>query len=344
MGMRALLNRKVGLEATLQDLETRRAGVVRRLEAAAMKAEEAFTAQRAFLVETDGGDAATAKRLAEACRRTADERAALEDAARVLAEQIATAKTDLDRERDRKARDSVASEIEAGAAAIEAAATELDRAATAFDAARERLVSVCRTSAPHDPVLGYGPDGGIVTAAGRLAGILSRDNPMAYMGNPHHIGAVPAAAVTVTAMHENARAIRQGAAPGVLPQRPMVMPAPVAYPMVRVCLAQPAFYRGFLGHRIDLFPGNIEVPEPAAQTAIAKGIGFTPSSAAGQTITRALRIEPNARFEAGNNGSVRVVKFSGALGEGGTGLPPAPPPVDLGMMPDVLGVIAEAAQ
>lgn len=337
-------NKTAGLEATLQDLQTRRAGVVRRLEAAAMKAEEAFAAQRSFLVETDGGDAAMAKRLAEACRRTADERAALEDAARVLAEQLADTKTALDRERDRKARDSVAGEIETGAAAIEAAAAELDRAATAFDAARERLVSVCRQGAPHDPTFGYGPDGGIVTAAGRLAGILSRENPMAYMGNVHHIGAIPAAAVTVKAMRENATAIRQGVAPGVLPQKPLTMPAPVAYPMVRVCLAQPAFYRGFLGHRIDLFPGNIEVPEPAAQSAIAKGIGFTPSSAAGQTITRALRIEPNASFETDGNGSVRVVKFSGALGEGGKGLPPAAPPVDLGQMPDTLGVIAEAAQ
>ncbi|GJE48829.1 hypothetical protein GOFOIKOB_1863 [Methylobacterium tardum] len=333
-----------GLEAEVQSLEVRRTGVMNRLTDATTRHEAAIAEQRRFLVDTDGADARQSKAVAEACRKAADDRAALEDAARTLAGLIEDAKARLAAERDRRERDRTAGEIEAGAAAIEAAAAELDRAATAFDTARERLVAVCRTSAPHDPVLGYGPDGGIITAAGRLAGILSRENPMAYMGNVHHIGAVPAAAGTVAAMRENARAIRQGSAPSVLPQKPLAIPAPIAYPMVRVCLAQPAYYKGAWGHRIDLFPGNIELPEPAAQTAIAKGIGFTPSSAAGQTITRALRIEPNASFETDGNGSVRVVKFSGALGEGGKGLPPAAPPVDLGTMPDTLAALPEAAQ
>lgn len=333
-----------GLEAEVQSLEVRRSGVLNRLTDATARHEAAVAEQRNFLVNTDASDARQAKAVAEACRKAADDRAALEDAALTLAGLIEDAKARLAAERDRRERDRTAGEIEAGAAAIEAAAAELDRAATAFDTARERLVAVCRTSAPHDPVLGYGPDGGFVTAAGRLAGILSRENPTAYMGNVHHIGAASAAAVTVKAMRENATAIRQGAAPNVLPQKPVPMPAPVTYPMVRVCLAQPAFYRGFMGHRIDVFPGNIELPEPAAQTAIAKGIGFTPNSTAGQTITRALRVEPNASFEIDGDRSVRVVKFSGALGEGGKGLLPAPPPVDLGQMPDTLSTLPEAAQ
>ncbi|SFM99765.1 hypothetical protein SAMN05192568_109712, partial [Methylobacterium pseudosasicola] len=94
--MLGLRNKKASLEATLQDLETRRSGVVRRSEAAAMKAEEAIAAQRAFLVDTNGEDAAIAKRLADACRRTADERAALDDAARTLSEQVAQAKDALE--------------------------------------------------------------------------------------------------------------------------------------------------------------------------------------------------------------------------------------------------------
>ncbi|SFM98994.1 hypothetical protein, partial [Methylobacterium pseudosasicola] len=179
-------------------------------------------------------------------------------------------------------------------------------------------------------------------AAKRQAGLLPRTTQEWW--TKLHLDAVAGAEEVVAPMRANANAIREGAAPIVIPQKPSAAPAPVAYPMVRVCLAQPAFYRGFLGHRIDLFPGNVEVPEPAAQAAIAKGIGFTPSSAAGQTITRAMLIEPNASFQIDDTGSVRVVKFTGELGEGGKGLPPAPPPVDLGQMPDTLGVIAEAAQ
>ncbi|MBE7203432.1 MAG: hypothetical protein INR70_37320 [Parafilimonas terrae] len=339
--MRTLLSRKVSAETVLQDLETRRSGVVRRLEAAGLRADEAIANQRSFLVETNGEDAATAKRLADACRRTSDERAALEDAANVLAGQIAEAKTAIDIERDRRARTEVASEIDADATAIEAAAAELSRAAAAFDLAREALERACGDHAPKGHT-GFDQRHLIIDAAKRQAGLLPRTTQEWW--TTLHLDAVPAAAEVVKPMRDNAKAIREGATPMPLAQKSSAPLMPIPYPMARVCLAQPAFYRGFLGHRIDLFPGNVEAPEMAVQTAIAKGIGFTPSSAAGQLITRTIQIEPNARFELDDTGGLRTVKFAGPLGEGGKGLPPAPPPVDLGTMPDTLSVTAEAAQ
>ncbi|KQS79945.1 hypothetical protein ASG32_24220 [Methylobacterium sp. Leaf361] len=335
-----------GLEAEVQSLEVRRSGVLNRLADAVTRHDAAVAEQRRFLTETDGADARQARSVAENSRKAADERAALEDAARTLAELIEDAKARLAAERDRRERDRTAGEIEAGAVRIEEAAARMDEAAAAFDRANIALVQACRDHAPRDPILGSGPEGNILAAAGRLAGILPRENPFeGVAGYERPIGAVPAAAVTVSAMRANARAIREGAAPNVLPSKPPEPTQPAIFPEVQVVLSRPAFYRTYLGQRIDVPAGGLMLPEPIAAQAMNLGVGFGPQSMPGAAIMRILRINPAARIEPDESGSFRGVAFTGALGDGGKGMKPAEPPADLGALPDMHGVIlSEAAQ
>jgi hypothetical protein len=335
-----------GLEAGLQSLEVRRSGVLNRLADAVARHDAALAEQRRFLTETDGADARQAKAVAEASRKAADERAALEDAARNLAGLIEDAKARLAAERDRRERDRTAGEIEAGAARIEEAATKMDEAAAAFDRANTALVQACRDHAPRDPILGSGPEGNILAAAGRLAGILPRENPFEGVpGLERPIGAVPVAAVTVAAMRANAKAIREGAAPNALPAKSPEPVQPAVFPEVQVVLSRPAYYRTYLGQRINVPAGGLMLPEPIAAQAMNLGVGFGPQSVAGAAIMRILRINPAARIEPDGNGSFRGVAPTGVLGDGGKGIEPEAPPADLGALPDMDGVIrAEAAQ
>jgi hypothetical protein len=78
-------------EADLASLTARRDGVLRRLPDAVTKADTAAAEQRRLLIETDGADPVAMKKAGDACRKTADDQAALEDAARVLAEMVAEA-------------------------------------------------------------------------------------------------------------------------------------------------------------------------------------------------------------------------------------------------------------
>ncbi|WCS24470.1 hypothetical protein LOK46_25600 [Methylobacterium sp. NMS14P] len=332
-----------GLEAEVQSLEVRRAGVLNRLTDATARHEAAIAEQRRFLTETDGADARQAKAVAEACRKAADDRVALEDAARTLAGLIEDAKARLAAERDRRERDRTASEIEAGASAIEAAAVGLSRAAVAFDVAREALVAACRDHAPKD-VLGGDCRHVILTAAARQAGITSREPDVSAMFGTFHVDAVPAAGNTVSAMRASAKAIREGAAPNTLPAKPEALPTTPTLPMVRACLWREAIYATHLNHRIQVFPGNVELPEPIAQAAFDKGVAFPPNTVGGQRVMQILRTDPNARLEQDGQGSIRAVRFAGVMGDGGRGLKPAEPPVFLGTLPDGDGVFAEAAQ
>lgn len=341
-----------GLEAEVQSLEVRRSGVLNRLTDATARHEGTVAEQRRFLVDTDGADARQAKALAEACRKAADDRAALEDAARTLAGLIEDAKARLAAERDRRERDRAAGEIEAGAAEIEAAAIELDRVATVFDVARERLVQACRAHAPRD-IVGQGPEYGIVSAAARRAGITSREPDVTARFGTFFLDAVPAAAPTVAAMRANAKAVREGAAPNTRPaKRPEPMPPPLVFSEIVVILAGPAVYRGHLNHRVELPAGGVSIPEPIAARAIELGVGFPQLSREGQDILRILRSMPAARLERTDTG-FRGVAFTGALGDDGqpgpgrrpVGLPPAQPPADLGSLPTMFGVVLpQAAQ
>src|SRR4051794_19264347 len=67
-------------EADLANLTSRRESVLKRLADASAKADEAAAAQRALLIESDNADAAAMKRAGEACRKTQDDVAALQDA------------------------------------------------------------------------------------------------------------------------------------------------------------------------------------------------------------------------------------------------------------------------
>ena len=62
------------------------------------------------MTDTDGNDAVAMKRAGDACRKANDDRAALEDAAKVLGEMIAEAQAKVQAERDRLERERVAVE------------------------------------------------------------------------------------------------------------------------------------------------------------------------------------------------------------------------------------------
>jgi len=336
LGRRDVLKR---IEAEVQDYETRHAGVLRRLDAAATEAEQAIAAQR-HLLTAQHVDAAAARKAADACRLATDRRAALEDAGRSLHADLEHARGRLAAERDRRFRESAAAEVEVGAEKLEAAAAELSRAAVAFDQAREKVASVCRDHCEKD-ILGNDARGGIFTAAARQAGILPRTSEQPWV--TLHLDAVPAAAETVEAMRTKARAIRAGAMPVVKPGTPDPVPAPsIAWPVVRVVLARAAVYRGSDGRNVQVMTGGCDLPEPVAARAIEMGIGFQPQSDQARQILGILAVNPAARIEANGIGGFRGNNVGGIYGR-----QPELPPANLGALPDVDrdGVfLAEAAQ
>lgn len=342
LGRRDALKRH---EAEVQDLETRHAGVLRRLDSATLAAEAAIEAQRSILT-AEHVDAAAARKATTACRDTADTRAALDDAARALAADLQTARARRDAERDRRARDSVAGEIEARADRIVTAAARLDEAAAAFDAARETLVAVCRDDAERN-LLGHGPEYVLVAAAARRAGVLPRD-PLAaksVAGDAPGPDAGTVAGRIAGEMRAKARAIREGAAPAVVAKPVQVVPAPpIAWKPVRVVLARPASYRQANGHRVEIQPGGCDLPEPIAATALTLGVGFEPASPQGRQVAEILKAHPGARIVFDGLGGFRG-DFS-ANSRDAKSVKAALPPADLGELPDVDadGALARAAE
>lgn len=341
LGRRDKLKR---IEAEVVDLDTRHAGVLRRLEAATAGAEQAVLAQR-HLLTAERVDAAAARRAADACRTAADHRAALEDAARALHAELEHARARLAAERDRRFREAAAAEIEARAERIVSAAARLDEAAAAFDAARETMVAVCRDDAERS-LLGHGPEFALVAAAARRAGVLPR-LPVAgtiAAESPDSPDDGTVAGRVAGEMRAKAMAIREGAALAVIPNPPQTVPTPpVAWKMVRLVLGRPAVYRQANGHRIEVQAGGVDLPEPIAATALNRGVAFEPGSLQGRQILGILKANPAARIEADGRGGFRA---NGVSGFARTDKAPSPPPADLGELPDVDrdGVYAEAAQ
>ena len=321
------------LEAEVIDFEGRHASVCRRLDAAAIEAEQAVMAQRLVLT-AEHVDAAQARRTADAARVAADRRAALEDAGRSLAADLQDARERRDAERDRRARESVAGEIEARAERIQAAAARLDDAAEAFDEAREALVSVCRQDAQRD-LLGGGPEYALVAAAARRAGVLPRD-PLNGKSVAGEIGpdAGTVAARVAAEMRAKAKAIREGAAPPIIPTSPQTVPSPsVAWKTVRIVLARGAFYRPANGRAIEVSAGGCDLPEPIAARALCLGVGFEPTSTQAQQIVGILAAHPSARIQTDGVGGFRGDFSAGS--RHAKEVRPVPPPADLGELPDV---------
>ncbi|MCJ2125111.1 hypothetical protein [Methylobacterium sp. J-077] len=341
LGRRDVLKR---IEAEVQDLETRHAGVLRRLETAVDEAEQAIAAQR-HLLTAERVDAAAARKAADACRLATDRRAALEDAGRSLHAELDHARARLAAERDRRFRESAASEVEARAQRIEAAAARLDDAAEAFDEAREALVTVCSQDAERN-LLGHGPEYALVAAAARRAGVLPRD-PLNGKSVAGEIGmdARTVAGRIAGEMRTRARAIREGAAAVVTTQA--VDPVPslgVAWKTVRIVLARAAYYRPTNGRAIKVSAGGCDLPEPIAARALKLGVGFEPTSAQAQQIVGILAAHPSARIQTDGVGGFRGDFSAGSRHP--KEVQPALLPADLGDLPDVDadGVFARAAE
>lgn len=124
-------------QAEIANLTTRRDGVLKRLANASAKADAAAAEQRRLLIETDTPDAAALRRAGEACRRAQDDKAALEDAARTLAQQIAEAEAALAAEQERVQGEERAAAIDATAAALAACIADEERAVRALAQAHQ---------------------------------------------------------------------------------------------------------------------------------------------------------------------------------------------------------------
>lgn len=124
-------------EAEIVSLTSRRDGVLRRLTDATAKANAMAAEHRRLLIETDSPETSALKKAAEANRKAQDDKTALEDAARVLAEMLAEAQAKRSAEQDRIERDRLAHAIEEKAAALAACITAEERAVQALAEAHQ---------------------------------------------------------------------------------------------------------------------------------------------------------------------------------------------------------------
>ncbi|MCJ2082693.1 hypothetical protein [Methylobacterium sp. J-090] len=303
-------------QADLVSLTARHEGVLRRLADAATKADEAAAEQRRLLIETDGADAVALKKAGDTCRKTADDRAALEDAARVLAEMIAEAQARLQTERDRIERSRIADERLAHVARIEAAVAKVDTASRALAEAHRAMAATVEAGVDPDPIGGPSAFVGQVTALVlHVALPRAYTPPLTYFDTATGQFTVTtpseAAAPMLAALRQRAEDIRGGALAATMPVPALAPPVPVLVPEEVVFFLQPAGFRGNMNQWCEVEAGGWMVPAPVAARAFAMKVGFRPGTAQATAISRLLTEAPGHGLELNEDaGEVRRIPIS----------------------------------
>ncbi|GGC70804.1 hypothetical protein [Chelatococcus reniformis] len=292
------------LERKLADLTKRRERFAREHAAAQRAYDEALGAQRQHMLEGDLDDARATARVDDAFAAAKVKRQALEDALRALAVAVEDTEHAIAEQRDRAERQRVATECEARAEAIEKAAAELQRTLVPVGEAYAALVRTIRQSG-----LGIG-DFGLPVAPEHVALAILRPairpmapglipDPVDFPGYPIDADSLAAARrLQAEALRAAGRAILAGEAPAVAPVAAVaipIVPPPPTFPEVEVVLDRPISYTAVNGHTIQTPAGGVTIPEPVAEAAKAKGIGFDPGTNEAKAIVARLRSNP-ARF------------------------------------------------
>ncbi|TXN27136.1 hypothetical protein [Methylobacterium sp. WL19] len=182
---------------------------------AVTRAEAAAVEQRRLLIETDDADPAALKRAGDACRKTADDRTALEDAARVLTEMVAEAQARVAAEQDRVVRERVADAMERQAEALATCISAEERAVQALAEAHQAT-----RLAAYGAIRGIGPMIDAESLIGEVKAVaLHVAYPMEFSIAPfsRSLGAPcstlgNAASTYLSQLRSEAEAIRSGAA------------------------------------------------------------------------------------------------------------------------------------
>lgn len=303
-------------EADMVSLTTRHEGLKARLAQAAARSAAALAEQRKLLVTTDGNDAVAMKKASDACRKTADEQAALEDATRVLGEMVAEAQARLQTERDRIERSRIADERLAHLALIEAAVAKVDTASHALAEAHREMAAAVEAGVDPDPIGGPSAFVGQVTALVlHVALPRAYTPPLTYFDTATGQFTVTtpseAAAPMLAALRQRAEDIRGGTLAAMLPVPALAPPMPVPVPEEVVFFLQPAGFRGDMNQWCEVEAGGWMVPVPVAARAFAMKVGFRPGTAQATAISRLLTEAPGHGLEFNEDaGEVRRIPFS----------------------------------
>lgn len=332
------------LEADVADIARRKLGLERRVAEVQAELDAAHGERRALLTGSDDPDPRDLAKADAAARSATDRKVSLDEAVMILAARLSEAEGKVAAERARVEREGVADERAAMADTLAATAATLESACAAAALAYDRFRVAAHEALP--PSDEYPMGAGILI--GEVRGhLLHHLFPSEFASPALATAATTNGAVEVAAraLRTEAERMREGRA-AVIPLRRVPRPVPPAtFPEVPIALSREAYFRNAYGQTTQIFPGGVVVPEPIATAAIAAGIGFGAETVPGKAIIRIVQNQPAARIESDGQGSFRGVAFTGLLGEKGGGIDPAPPPVDLGMLPDADGVIlAEAAQ
>ena len=315
-----------------RELEEKRVRVAARLESAKANVGATVTTRNHLYAE-EVVDAPALARAVRACNEALGEHDGLQDLFSDIVARIAAIEGEIAAQQDQAERDRIAVEIGARAERILQAAFTVDEAATVFSSARHSMLSVLRDNA--DPI-DYGMSAGSLLARG--ADHLSGARPLSESEKMFDLpeSAMQAANKLATEMKAKAASVRSGSVSVTLAARIEPLPPSPVHREVPIALAAPAFFRDWLGQRVDLPLGGVVVPERIAQVAIAKNVGFIIDGLEGKSIINSLRDRPAAALARNDNGV-----FSAVSG----GMAPAQEPVDLGMLPGPYTVIlAEAAE
>jgi hypothetical protein len=291
-------------ESEVARLRQRRDDLAARLRAATAEADTAVQAQRAALV-ADDLDGPTVQRAEADCQTAVFRRDSLADALDETARLLADAEAQLAADRDRIEREQAALDLIARADAIEAAAACLPAAVAAVASLHGALMSAIREQGLRSPVfpgLDRPPETVALTV---LIEALGAALPVAAVAR--HPQAPPARDVTqvvhelMTArMRSLAEAIRAGTADIAesLPIPPAAAPVTIQISERRVTLKEAIEWAGLDGTTVRVMEGTADLPEPVAEEALARGIGFPIDSPDGAAVLREAaepEIAPGAR-------------------------------------------------
>ncbi len=297
----------VEADATLSKLEAQRRPLAERLNAADARVETAQRARREALVNGDPDPTAMAA-LDKACADAIEARGGVEDALRVVAQQLEEAVRTRDGLQDAAARGQLAEAAERRAATLDDAAEALASAARAFSDARVAMIAAVAQHGVR--VVNHAAVGGasppwmmcqpIADAGLRLAS--TGMQTMALRAGVPYGGAGPALdADPVTVMRREISGLLRDFAEDVLANRvpPVEIPRPsevvapvpadgpmAREPMVMAVFGTPFSYIARNGYQlINGEEGSAEVPARVAAKAQGEmAIAFDPGSAEGRAI------------------------------------------------------------
>jgi hypothetical protein len=258
------------------------------LEKVSREVDEAVAERRRLLVESDEPAPGALAKAEAAYANAESEKRGLEDACRVLAEQIEDAERRRASEQDQAERHKVANDLERRAIALDAATKAMVAAIANLADTHCGLVAAIRTDGVRAPTLfvGYQQPSPEHLALAIMNSGLADAFPSLWFGvdlrapddAPSSGDAVTTAGnIQIGYLWALAAAIRTGTAPisDAIPPQPVQIPPVPVYAETRIVLRKAISYVGVDSRFVPVSTGEMGVPEPVARAAIEKGLGAT---------------------------------------------------------------------